>query len=143
MSQESLSQGSQYGHPLLAQRREIAANAAEGLSTSSRAETAGDLLLHFDHPNIAFGQAVVKRDRKIVQEGEHRLRMLGEAIQQIARRRLFASTFLAALCWWIGRRVGQIALGGVPVVNGQKPTLVENLSVKDNSSTMNYAKQIL
>jgi hypothetical protein len=34
-------------------------------------------------------------------------------------------------------------LVGVPVVSGQKPTLMEHLSVKDNSSTLNYAKQIV
>ena len=58
MANQGLFQGGQHREPLLAQGREIAANTAEGHSASRRAETAGDLLLHFDHPNIPLGQTV-------------------------------------------------------------------------------------
>ena len=58
MADQGLFQSSQHSQALLAQRREIAADAAEGLSTSSRAETAGDFLLDFDHPDSALGEAV-------------------------------------------------------------------------------------
>ena len=58
MAYQSLFQGGQHGQALLAQRREIASDAAEGLSTSRRAKTAGDLLLDLHHPDIALRKAV-------------------------------------------------------------------------------------
>src|SRR5262245_37847005 len=100
MADQGLFQSSQ---ALLAQRREIAADAAKGPSASRRAETAGDLLLDFHHPDIALREAVIKRHGEVVQEQQHRLLMLGQAIEQIARRRLFAPTFLAGFWWRIGR----------------------------------------
>jgi len=45
MADQGLFQSSQHSQALLTQRREIAADATEGLSPSPRAETAGDLLL--------------------------------------------------------------------------------------------------
>src|SRR5712691_996866 len=99
MANQSLLQGSQHSETLLAQRREIASDAAEGLSTSRRAEAAGNLLLDFDHPNIALREAVVERHGEVVQEQQHRILVLGQAIEQIARCRLFAPPFLACL-WW-------------------------------------------
>src|SRR6266699_3683511 len=99
MADQSLLQGNQHSETLLAQRREIASDAAEGLSTSRRAETAGDLLLDFDHPQIALREAVVERHGEVVQEQQHRLLVRGQAIEQIARRRLFAPTFRSGL-WW-------------------------------------------
>ena len=58
MANQSLFQGSQHSTALLAQCREIASDAAKGRSASLRAETAGDLLLDLDHPNIALGKAI-------------------------------------------------------------------------------------
>jgi hypothetical protein len=58
MANQSLFQGSQHSKALLSQGREIASDAAKGHSTSLRAETAGDLLLDLDHPNIALGKAI-------------------------------------------------------------------------------------
>src|SRR5438445_12622716 len=105
MADQGLFQSSQYSKTLLAQGREIAADAAEGHRSRRRAETAGDLLLDLDHADIALRQAIVEGHREVVQEAQHRLQVLGEAIQQIARRRLFAPTSLAAL-WrrirWVG-----------------------------------------
>src|SRR6266516_6591854 len=97
MADQSLFQSGQHRQTLLAQRREIAADAAEGLSTTRRAETAGDLLLDLDHPDSALGEAIVERHGEIIQEQQHRLLVLGQTIKQIARRRLFAPTFLAGL----------------------------------------------
>jgi hypothetical protein len=48
MVDQSLFQSSQHRQALLAQRREIAPDAAKGLSPDRRAETAGDLLLHIE-----------------------------------------------------------------------------------------------
>ena len=39
--------------PLLAQSREVTADATEHRHPNFRTETAGDLLLHFDHAQIA------------------------------------------------------------------------------------------
>src|SRR5438876_9795130 len=110
MADQGLFQSGQHSEPLLAQRREIASDAAEGLSASRRAETARDLLLDFDHPNIALREAIVERHGEVVQEQQHRLLVLGKAIEQIASCRLFAPTSLACL-WWRIRRVGLLALG--------------------------------
>src|SRR5437763_14405684 len=44
----------------LAQGRHIATNAAKSMGTRQTAEAAGDLLLHFEHAQIALGQVVVK-----------------------------------------------------------------------------------
>src|SRR6266853_138549 len=99
MADQSLFQSSQHSEALLAQRREIASDAAEGHSESLRAETAGDLLLHFDHPQITLRKAVVERHGEVVQEQQHRLLVLGQAIEQIASRRLFAPPFRTGL-WW-------------------------------------------
>jgi hypothetical protein len=49
MTNQGLFQGSKHGQALLAQRREIAPDTAESLSTRSRTETARNLLLHLDH----------------------------------------------------------------------------------------------
>ena len=50
MTEQGQFQSGHHCHALLAQRREIAADVAEGMGTSSRADTAGDLLLDFDPP---------------------------------------------------------------------------------------------
>jgi hypothetical protein len=58
MADQGLFQSNQYSQALLAQRREIASDAAEGLCTSRRTETARDLLLDLHHPDIALREAV-------------------------------------------------------------------------------------
>src|SRR6476660_8681470 len=108
MADQGLFQSSQHSETLLAQRREITSDAAECLSASRRAETAGNLLRDFDHPNIALREAIVERHSEVVQEQQHRILVLGKAIEQIASCRLFAPTFLACL-WRRIRRVGPIA----------------------------------
>ncbi len=110
MTDQSLFQSGEQRDALLAQRRQVTADASKRLSPRPRTETARDLLLHFDHAQIALRQVVVKRHGEMVQEPEHGILMLGEAIKQIAGCRLFASSFLADLRWRI-RRVGLIAFG--------------------------------
>src|SRR2546428_5259329 len=77
---------------LFAQRRQIAANASKGLSTSDTPEAAGDFLLHLDHAKISFGEVIVKIHPQILQEGEDGLLLFAQAIEQIASVTLFAST---------------------------------------------------
>src|SRR5438876_11393985 len=117
MADQGLFQSGQHSETLLAQRREIASDAAEGLSTSRRAETARDLLLDFDHPNIALREAIVERHSEVVQEQQHGLLVRGQTIEQVASCRLFAPTFLACL-WWRIRRVGLIAFGQQGAIAG-------------------------
>src|SRR5260221_10269491 len=81
--------------PLLAQSRQVTADAAEHGHPLFGAETPGDLLLDFNHPQIALRLVVVKWDRKIVQEPEHGPLAPREAIHQIARRALFGSPWCA------------------------------------------------
>ena len=58
MADQGLFQSGQHSETLLAQRREIASDAAEGHSESLRAKTAGDLLLDLHHADIALREAV-------------------------------------------------------------------------------------
>jgi hypothetical protein len=82
----------QHRQTLFAQGGQIAANASKGLSESLAAETAGDFLLHLDHAKISLGEIIVKIHPQILQEGEDGLLLFAQAIQQIARVTLFAST---------------------------------------------------
>ena len=82
----------QHRQTLFAQGGHIAANASKGLSESLAAEAAGDFLLHLDHAKISLGQMIVKIYPQILQEGEDGLLLFAQAIQQIARVTLFAST---------------------------------------------------
>src|SRR5260370_39995851 len=117
MADQSLFQSSQHRQALLAQGREIASDAAEGSSARHTAKTPRDLLLHFDHADIPLGQTVVKRHGEVVQEQQHGLLVLGQAIEQIASRRLFAPTPSAGL-WWRIRWVGLIAFGQQCAISG-------------------------
>jgi len=52
-SDQRQSQGLQYGLAILPRRRNVAADLAKDLSTLLRTETAGHLLLHFDHADAS------------------------------------------------------------------------------------------
>jgi len=54
---------------LLVQRREVATNARERRSAAGCAEAARDLLLDFEHAQVAFGLIVIEGDRQVVEEG--------------------------------------------------------------------------
>ena len=90
MTSQNLLQGRKQWKSLLAQRREIATDAAKVQRSTPTSETAGDLLLHLDHTNIALGLRVVKRNAQIPYKGQHRFFVLDEAVKQIARRALLA-----------------------------------------------------
>src|SRR5919108_3992502 len=100
-------------HSLLTERGEVTANATEHRHPVFGTETPRDLLLHFDHAQIALRLVIVKRHGKIVQEAQHGPLPSREAIQQIARRALFGSPACAlglvrlARCAWRG--IGQVA----------------------------------
>ena len=52
------------------------------------AEGARDLLLDFDHANISLSQVVVKWHDEAVQEGQHRLLVVDQAVKQVPRSTL-------------------------------------------------------
>ncbi len=112
-TQSSLQSGKQ-GHPLLAQGRQVATNAAEGQNSGFRAEGARNLLLHFDHPNVALGLIIVKRHGEIFQEGQHQLPTSLKSIEQVVGRMPFARPWQrrAARGW----RVGLPTLFNQPII---------------------------
>src|SRR5216683_7656171 len=91
MTTKSGLQSRQQRDALFAQRGQVAANATKGLCSSNAAEASGDLLLHFDHPQISLRQIVIKIHTQILQEAEDRLLVFAQAIKQIAGGTLFAS----------------------------------------------------
>lgn len=74
-------------YALFAERREIAAQAREGVTAALRAEAAGDLLLGFEQAQIALGSVVIEGNRQVVQEGQHLFLPQPQAFEQIARGR--------------------------------------------------------
>ncbi len=105
MTRQSGLQSGQERKPLFAQGRQIAANAAKGLCARQTAETARDLLLHFDHAQIALGLIVVKIHAQVFQEAEDRLLVSAQAIEQVACRTLFDAPFAARGSRCSGREV--------------------------------------
>ena len=77
---------------MFAQGGQIATNAAKGLGPSDSAEATGNLLLHFDHAQIALGQIVVKIDAQIFQKAEKGVLVFAQPIKQIADGTLFGSS---------------------------------------------------
>src|SRR5215469_2485785 len=59
-----------------------------------------------DHPHIALRLILVKRHDKPVQEGQHSLLVVDQAVKQVARRTLFDASFFSG--WSLsggGRRI--------------------------------------
>src|SRR5260221_7172464 len=63
----------------------------------------------FDNSQAERDIRIVKRHREVIQESQHSVLVLGQAIQQIAGCRLFPSSFLPHF-WWRIRWIGLIAL---------------------------------
>ena len=91
MTAKSGLQSRQQRHALFAQRGHIAANARKGLRSRTAAEAPGDLLLHFDHAQIALRQIVIKIHAEVFQEEQDRLLVFAQPIQQIAGGTLFTA----------------------------------------------------
>src|SRR5258708_31294949 len=94
-------QSRQHRQTLFAQGGQITANGGKGLGASLATEAARDLLLHFDHAKISLRQIVIKSHPQILQEGQDRLLMFAQAIEQIAGGALFASP----ACSWRRHRI--------------------------------------
>ena len=108
MSGQSQFQSSQDMSTLLAECREIAANTEKCLGTGQTAEATRDLLLDFDHANIALCLRIVEWHRKTLQEAQYGLLMLAESVEQIACGTLFAPSSFERLL--AGRRIRRIGL---------------------------------
>jgi hypothetical protein len=88
MPRDGLTKCPEQCDPLLAQSRQVTADAAEHSHPIFGAEASGDLLLDFDHAQISLRLVVVKWDGKIEQEAQHSPFALREPIQQIARSKI-------------------------------------------------------
>src|SRR6266478_6123624 len=106
MTKKGLLQGGEQIKTLFAQAREIRAKTAKDLSSLRRAEAARNLLLHFEHAKVSLGLRIVERHTQILQESQDRLLVQALPVEQIARCRLFASSFFRDR----RRRIGRIGL---------------------------------
>ena len=68
MAGENAGQAGEGVVALLAHGGEIATDAAEVVRPGGAAEAAGDLLLDFEHAQVALGQIVVEGHAKVMQE---------------------------------------------------------------------------
>src|SRR6266540_387820 len=92
---------------LLFQGGDIPPDATERRRPCSGAKTTGDFLLDFHHPQIPFGQVVVKRQRKVIHEGEGFSPVLGQPVQQVFRFALLLAPTPAGRQTWRGLLQGQ------------------------------------
>src|SRR5436190_7554237 len=76
---------------LLAQRRDIASQAAKGGGSRWGTEASRDLLPHFDHPQVALRQVVVEGDREVGHERQHAVPLPVQAVEQILRGALLGA----------------------------------------------------
>src|SRR5436305_9422847 len=93
-AQSGLQRGEQIP-ALFAQGRQVASDATKGSGTRLAAEGTRDLLLHFDHAHIPLREVVVKRHDEAVQEGQHSLLVVDQAVQQVTSSTLFGASFVA------------------------------------------------
>src|SRR6266567_3490299 len=95
---------------LLTHRRNVATNAAEGISTCGTAEAARDFLLHLHHANISLSLTVVKRNAQMMQESQHLMLIGVQTVPQTASGMTFAPSSLACFGRGIWRQ-GLFGLG--------------------------------
>ena len=97
---------------LLANRGDVAADAAEGAGTLLSAEAAGDLLLHLEHADILLGQIIVERHPKVVHEAQRLTTILSQTGQQVLGFGLLETSSSALdLGVRFGQRIGLLTLG--------------------------------
>ena len=86
---------------LLAYRRDVAPDAAEGGRTSLAAEAPRNLLLHLEHPDVPFCQVVVEGHPEIVHEAQG----LGMVLPQTSKQ-ILGFGLLHTPSLWLGRLLG-------------------------------------
>jgi len=79
---------------VLAQRRNVSANAAEVGGTFRAAKTPGDFLFDLEHAQVALSLIIIKGHGEVVHEGEDRLAMRAQPIEQISGRCLLGTPAL-------------------------------------------------
>lgn len=89
MARQRLLQGREQGQVLLTQRRDVTANATEGIGSLVSPERPRHFLLDFEHAQIVLCLIVVKGHGEIMHETQRRLSTTLEPIQQIPGRGLF------------------------------------------------------
>src|SRR5215813_3875822 len=93
MSVENSDKRGQHGMTLLVHGRKITADAAKGRGATGTAKGARNLLLHFGHAQISFGQIVGKRNAQIIEQSQHLIGSQKQSIKQILRLALLTSAF--------------------------------------------------
>ncbi len=76
----------EHGVSLLLHRRQIAADAAKSRGPSRTAKGASNLLLHFDHPQVALSLIVRKWNREVVEQRQHLFGTLKQCILVLIRK---------------------------------------------------------
>ena len=84
MTLQSSLQSRKQRQALLAQGGQVATNTSKGLRSSEGSEAAGNLLLDFDHAQIALGEIVVKIHAQIFQKAEDGWLVFVQAVEQIS-----------------------------------------------------------
>jgi len=62
---------------------DVGAVAGKGVGTLEGAQGATDLLLHFDHANLLFGQIIGERNPRIFPKAQNVLPIIAEAVQEV------------------------------------------------------------
>lgn len=146
MTRQSRLQSWQERKPLFAQGRPIATNTAKGVCSRQTAEAARDLLVHFEHAQIALGQIVVKLHTQILQEAEDRFLVFAHPVEQVACGTLFDPPLGARR----GHRswsdvitfIKQAEKGDLPIEHFQRIELVLSLFARFLSRLLHAEEQI-
>lgn len=113
-------QSIQHSQPILASSRDVTANTAEGPGALHRAKTTRYFLFQLDRAQIALGQIVVKRRRKIAHKSQHSGLLSVQVIDQVLGWALLDPAALSGhgRVWSKGWQSGSQSL---PVRSGRMP----------------------
>lgn len=91
MSSQSVWQSQKQRKAPFSEHGKIATEATQVHRPWLTAKTAGNLLLHFHHVDVALGQRAIQGHIQVVHKDQYGVFVLRRMIEQVARRTLFAS----------------------------------------------------
>ena len=97
LSDEAVGNGLQDIEPLLAAGGNVTAISGKHTRAAEGSETAGNLLPHFLHANIALASIVGKRHVRIEQKGQHTEVVVLQTIEEIGRFALLPTSLEAVM----------------------------------------------